>query len=132
MQTTDFPPDFYDRALRRIGRLTIVLGAIGVAAALLLRGPTAAGGFFLGAAISALNFARLRRLAAALGASEKVSGKGIGSLILSGSGYLIAAAAIYVIVKITGVDLGAVFAGLLVAFAAVFLEVIYELVFIKL
>jgi len=117
----------YHLTLRRMTRFTLALGAAGALAVLLVRGPRDAGGFLVGAAISAAGLESWKMLARAAGGS----GKPRALALLLGARYLIAGALIYVIVKVTGITLGAVFAGLLVSLAAVLLEFIYELVTLR-
>ena len=59
--------DFYERALRRIIRITICLGLAGTLAALVAGGPRAGAGFLAGSLISLVNFRFWMSLAAALG-----------------------------------------------------------------
>lgn len=121
--------EFFDRALHRITWITIILGAAGALALLGVRGSRDAGGFFVGAAISTLSLESWKVLARGLDAS---AGKGVrGLAILLGARYLIAGGVIYAIVKVSGVTLGAVFAGLLISLAAVLLEFLYELAFLN-
>ena len=120
--------DFYDVTLRRMTRFTIALGAIGALALLAARGPRDAGGFLVGAAISAAGLESWKMLARSLGAPAN---KPRALALLLGARYLIAGALVYAIVKVSGVTLGAVFAGLLVSLAAVLLEFLYELAFLN-
>jgi hypothetical protein len=115
----------YDRALTRIKRFTIVVGAVGTAAVLFARGRGTAAGFLAGAGISYVNFELLSGLAKVMGASAP---KALGWGILIALRYLIVGAASYVIVRILGITPVAVLAGLLAAFAAVILEILYELI----
>ncbi len=112
--------------LRHVPRITL---GVGIAASLMvyfLRGPTPALGLLIGAAISALNYAWFRSLAEALGDSGTPPARG-STMFLVGR-YVVAAAAIYVIVAFTSITLGAVLVGLLANVAAILLEVLYELV----
>jgi hypothetical protein len=119
--------DEFQRTLDRILRLAASLGLAGFVIALLIRGPRAAGGFLVGAAISALSLESWKRFARGLDASgTKRPGA---SAVFLGARYLIAGAVIYVIVRVTGINLGAVFVGLLVSLAGVLLNFLYELTF---
>jgi hypothetical protein len=115
----------YDRALTRIKHLTLVVGILGTATVLFTRGRGAAAGFLAGAGISYVNFELLCGLAHVMGGSApKV--RGWGALIALR--YAIVGVAVYVIVMILGITPVAVLAGLLAAFAAVILEILYELI----
>jgi hypothetical protein len=120
----------YDQALGRILRFTLALGAAGTVGALILEGAKGGGGFLVGAVVSLLNFAWLKNLTGSLDSSGKRPWRG--SAVLLGARYLIAGAVIYAIVEFSGIAVGAVFAGLLVSLAAVVLEVLYELIFLRL
>ena len=115
----------YDRALTRIKHLTLLVGVLGTAAVFLVRGRGAAAGFLAGAGISYVNFELLSGLAQMMGATApKARGWGV----LIALRYAIVGIAVYVIVRILGIAPVAVLAGLLAAFAAVILEILYELI----
>jgi len=115
----------YDRALTRIKHLTLLVGVLGTAAVFLVRGRGAAAGFLAGAGISYVNFELLSGLAQMMGATApKARGWGV----LLALRYAIVGVAVYVIVRILGIAPVAVLAGLLAAFAAVILEILYELI----
>jgi hypothetical protein len=115
----------YDRALARIKMLTMAVGLVGTAAMLYARGRGAAAGFLAGAGISYVNFELLSGLAHVMGASNPKA-RGWGALIALR--YAIVGVAVYVIVRVLGITPVAVLAGLLAAFAAVILEILYELI----
>jgi hypothetical protein len=117
--------DFYGRALTRIKYLTLVVGVVGTAAMFFARGRGAAAGFLAGAGISYVNFELLRGLAHVMSGSASKA-RGWGALIALR--YAIVGGAVYVIVMILGITPVAVLAGLLAAFAAVILEILYELI----
>ena len=123
-------PDFYDRALRRILRMTLALGILGALVALFWRGVNDASGFVIGSSFSLLNFTWWKGLANALGGP---SGERPlrGNAVFLAARYLVAAALIYVIVRFLGITLAAVLAGLFVSVAAIILEILYELIFIR-
>jgi hypothetical protein len=115
----------YDRALTRIKYLTIVVGLVGTAAMFFARGRESAAGFLAGAGLSYVNFELLSGLAFVVGgASAKARGWGV----LIALRYAIVGIAVYVIVRILGITPVAVLVGLLAAFAAVILEILYELI----
>jgi len=118
--------EFYEGALRRIRLFAAAVGVTGAIALLLAQGFRPAAGFLLGAALSILNFRGLSMLANVLGGSAK---PGALAAVLVALRYLLIGCAVYVIVKILGVTLAAVVWGLLAAFAAVILEILYELIF---
>jgi len=104
--------EFYERALRRVRFFALGVGMIGTVALLLAQ--------------SILNFRGLSMLVNVLGGSSK---PGPLAAVLVGLRYLLIGFAIYVIVRFLGVTPAAVVWGLLAAFGAVILEILYELVF---
>jgi hypothetical protein len=115
----------YDRALTRIKYLTIAVGLVGTGAVFLVRGRGDAAGFLAGAGLSYVNFDLLSGLAHVMGGSaSKARGWGV----LIALRYAIVGTAAYVIVRILGITPVALLAGLLAAFAAVILEILYELI----
>ena len=118
--------DFYEQALRRVRRFAIVVGLTGTAAILLAYGLRTATGFMFGAALSILNFRGLSMLVNVVGGAAK---PGALAAVLIALRYLLIGCAIYVIVRFLGVTPGAVVWGLLAAFAAVILEILYEFIF---
>ncbi|MCU1338477.1 MAG: hypothetical protein JWO19_4058 [Bryobacterales bacterium] len=117
--------DFYDRALTRVKWLTVAVGLVGTAAMFFVRGRDAAAGFLAGAGISYVNLELLCGLAHVMGDSAPKA-RGWGALIALR--YAIVGVAVYVIVRILGITPVAVLVGLLAAFAAVILEILYELI----
>jgi hypothetical protein len=115
----------YDRALTRIKYLTIAVGLLGTGVVFLVRGRGDAAGFLAGAGISYVNLELLGGLTQLMGSSApKARGWGI----LIALRYAIVGVAAYVIVRILGITAVALLAGLLAAFAAVILEILYELI----
>jgi len=117
--------DFYDQALRRVRRFAIVLGLTGTAGVLAAYGLRTAVGFMLGAALSILNFRGLSMLVNVIGGAKP----GAFAAVLIALRYLLIGCAIYAIVRFLGGTPAAVVWGLLAAFAAVVLEILYELIF---
>lgn len=115
----------YDRALTRIKYLTLLVSLVGTVTMLFTRGRGAAAGFLAGAGLSYVNFELLSGLAYVIGGS---SPKAAGWGVLIALRYAIVGVAAYVIVRILGITPVAVLAGLLAAFAAVVLEILYELI----
>jgi ATP synthase I chain len=118
--------DFGEHALRRIRILTIAVGLVGAAVVLGWQGDRPALGFLLGAGLSVANLEGLSKLVYTIGASRS---PGPVAAMLIALRYLLIGIALYVIVKILGFAPAVVLAGLLTAFGAVLLEVLYELVF---
>lgn len=118
--------DFYDRALRRIRILTPIVGIAGSLVVLVLQNARSAAGFLLGAALSTVNFYGIAKLASALGGASK---PGPLAAILIALRYLLISCAIYVMIKLLGFGPVAVLWGLLAAFGAVVLEILYEFIF---
>ena len=118
--------DFYQQALRRVRFLALAVGVAGTVAILVAYGLRTATGFMLGSALSILNFRGLSMLVNAIGGTAK---PGPLAAVLITLRYLLIGFAIYVIVRFLGVTPAAVVWGLLAAFAAVILEILYELIF---
>jgi hypothetical protein len=116
----------YERALKRMLRLSLAVGAAGVIVAFILYGPRIAAGFLLGATFSLLNLRWWTGVAEAIGGSGKAPIRGSAGLLAMR--YLLVAGAIYVIVKFLKITPAALLVGLLVSVAAVMLEALYELV----
>ena len=121
---------YYAQAIRRITGLTALLGLLGAGVVLILRGPSVAGGFLVGAVVSLLNLEFWKLLARSLGRAI-TKPPPMAAAVFLGARYLIAGAVIYAIVKVSRITLGAVFAGLLVSLAAIILEILYEYAFLK-
>ncbi len=117
---------FYDRALRRIRVLTAFVGIAGTFVVLVLQDFRSAAGFLLGAALSTVNFYGIAKMAKALGGASK---PGPLAAVLIALRYLLISCAIYVMIRFLGFGPVAVLWGLLAAFGAVVLEILYELIF---
>lgn len=120
---------FFERAYQRLNVLMFAIAAAGVATTFFLYGFAAALGFLAGAAFSILNFRWIRHLAQALG--SKGPPKKAWRAAIFGSRYFLFGLAAYAIVKVFGINILALLTGLLVAAAAVVLEIIYELVYAR-
>jgi hypothetical protein len=116
---------FYEGALWRIRLLTGVVAVAGSIAMWVRDGLRPAAGFLLGAALSFLNFQAVSSLAHALGGSSR---PGVLAAVLIALRYVLIGGALYVIISLLGYTPAAVLWGLLAAFGAVVLEVLYELV----
>lgn len=114
---------FYDRALRRLDRIALVLaGAVVVAMTVRegWRGALGAGG---GAAFALFSFRTWKRVASAV--SGETGSRPWSALLIR---FAILAATLFVIIRYFGVSAWAVLAGLLVSVAAVVIEIVYELI----
>lgn len=114
---------FYERALRRIQWLILILGIGGALILGTWKGIRFGGGFLLGAAASYLSLWRWQRVAASLGSAppRRTAWFVLRILALLAIGYAI--------IRFSGVNHAAVLAGLLVAAAAATAEMIYELIY---
>ena len=117
----------FERAAWRIGRIMMVIGALGTCVALAAHGWQWGAGFLLGALISGLNFHWLYRLVAALGTGDPPRHR---SVVL-GFRYLILGIGAYVILRLSKISLMAVLAGVFVLTAALFVEVVFEIVYAR-
>jgi hypothetical protein len=120
---------FYDRALRRMSYLAIVLAAA-LTTWLWIRYGWANGlACAFGATISIWNLHWWKRLVARI--ADPATPRRPASAVFLGLRYLILGGICFVIVKFFEVSLLALIAGLLISVAAVLVEMAYELVFIR-
>jgi hypothetical protein len=115
----------YDRASERIGRFMVVIAGLGTIVALSAGGWQWGGGFLVGSLISGLNFRWLKRLVESLGGK-----RARGSVVIA-IRYLLLGAGAYVILRYSPISLTAVITGLFVLIAAVFAEVVFEIVYAR-
>lgn len=113
----------YERAARRIVRAMAAIAALGTVAAFAFWDWKRAAGFLLGSLISGLNFILLKRLVDRLG-GERPRRRGP----LAALRYLLLAGCAYVILRLTPISIPAALAGIFVFTAAVFIEVVFEIV----
>jgi hypothetical protein len=118
-------PLSFERAATRIGRIMAVVAVLGACGAFLLGGWKTGAGFLLGALISWLNYHWLHKLVESLGGGARPRYR---SVIL-GFRYLILGGGAYVILRVSPISLKAVLAGLFVLTAAVFVEVVFEIIY---
>jgi hypothetical protein len=121
--------DSYERALKRIIRFSLALAGAGAIATLIVRGPRVALGFLVGTGLSFVNIRALTTVVNAVGGAVVPSLRA--SVLFLALRYLIFIGVIYVIVKVLKITPAAVLAGLLVTFAAVMLEALYELIYAR-
>jgi hypothetical protein len=121
--------EFYTRAIRRILRFMGLLAAVGTVVALAWHGWRSGAGFAVGSVIAWINFLWLKRLTDSLGAHQ--SKRSSRSAVLAGSRYLLLGGVAYVILRFTSISLPAALTGLFVSLGAVFLEILFELVYAR-
>ena len=116
----------YERAAWRIVRIMAALAGIGTAAALARWGWRAGAGFLVGSLISGVQYIWLKALVDALG-----SGKRRGRSLRMALRFLVLAGVAYAIFRLIPINPAAVLAGIFVLTAAVFAEVIFEIVYAR-
>src|SRR5258708_825196 len=114
---------FYERAIRRIKRIILVLGLTGALALAISKDLRFVGGFLIGAVASYLSFWRWERVVEVI-----VAGKTRQPPWRFVLRFVVLLAAGYVIIRITGFNLTAAAMALLLPGAAVTVEMIYELI----
>ena len=112
-----------EHTLTRIRRLTLIIGLVGTAGVLLIRGPRDAAGFLAGAAFSLISLRSWIRLAEAAGGGASTKSARTYGLFLA-LRYVFLALALYAIMKVLGITPVATIVGLLVSFAAVILGIL--------
>jgi hypothetical protein len=115
----------YDRAAPRIGRIMVVIAGIGTVAALILGGWKWGAGFLVGSLLSVLNYRWLRKLVESLGGKPPH-----GSVFLAFR-YLLLGGGGYVILRYSPISGTAVLTGLFVLIAAIFVEIIFEVMYAR-
>lgn len=119
----------YRRAMRRIYLNSLWVSLAGTALTIWKMDWDWTLGFALGAAVSTLNFRWLHRLVDSIGPGRPKPGRGL-TLWLS-TRYLLFGLICYILVRYFTVDVLAVLVGLFVAVAAVLLEILYELIYVR-
>jgi len=127
--TVEAETEFVERALGRIFRGALILAAAGSVVALALQGWRWGLGFAAGGAGSCLNFYWLHRFVEGLAPGGRRPRKRL--LAVLATRYLILGWAGYAIVKVFGLSLAAILLGLFVPVAAIFVEIIYELIYAR-
>lgn len=122
--------EFYERALRRIYRIIVVLGLAGSVVGAWYGGVWWGAGFLAGAAGSFISFHSLHRLAGALGPQSEDPGMARRAWLF-GMRYVLIGAAAYGILKYSEIRVEALVAGLLVAVGAVLVEILFELIYAR-
>jgi hypothetical protein len=125
--------DFYSAAERRIWRLQLAIGGLGVAASWAIGRWPAAAGFAVGAALSSLNFLWIKQAVDAVtdkatGAETAAARRKRRLLVAKFAGrYLLIGLAAYVILRSTSWNVKAFLAGLLLFAAAILAEICLEI-----
>jgi hypothetical protein len=110
----------FDLSPRRISRIAVLLGVIGMAVVSLAINPRDGLGFGIGAVLSVVTIRSWFKLASNLGADGGLPGGGAAVFLVLR--YVLIAAAIYVTIKYLGSNPALVVAGLLVSFAAILID----------
>jgi hypothetical protein len=118
--------EFYDRVVRRIGRIILALGLIGAIGLAVWKGISSGFAFLIGSGVSYASFWGWRIVVDALVPTAKKRSPAFFVLRLVA---LVAVA--WVIIKFLGLNVAAAALGLLVSGAAVVLEIIYELIYAR-
>ena len=127
MTTAPDDPVSYDRAVERIGRSMVAVAAGGTLLAWVRGGWRWGAGFFVGSLVSGLNFRWLCRLVESLGGATRGRQKLRYRSVFLALRYLLLFAAGYVILRFSAISLTAAITGLFVLVAAVFIEVLFEI-----
>jgi hypothetical protein len=115
----------FERATRRIARFLAWVALAGTALAGAAGGWKWAAGFLAGAVAAWFNFRWLKRLVSALGGGRAYSSfqLALRYFLFGGCGY--------VIVRFSSIPVPSLIAGMLVLFAAIFIEIFFELVYAR-
>jgi hypothetical protein len=122
--------NFYGSAVTRILKFMLWLSCGGTVIEALWRGWRWGAGFAVGAGIAWINFLFLKRLTDAIGSTGGQQPRTRGAVFL-GSRYLILGVIAYVILSFTSISTPAALTGLFVPLAAVFLEIVFELLYAR-
>ena len=124
MPATD--PAFYERALRRVGRLILAIATIGAGVLTSIKGFHMGLAFLIGALFSYASFWGWQHLVMAISPGPRKPGSWKFMLRIVVLGALACA-----IIKLLGLNVAAAVTGLLVSAAAVILEIVYELIYAR-
>jgi hypothetical protein len=116
-----------DRAVARIWKLILAIGAGGAVALVAWRGWWWGAGWVIGTAVSALNFRWLKQLVSAIGEETAKPRKAV----FLGLRYVLLGGGAYVILKFSAISLPAALSGLFVSVAAVIVEILLELAYAR-
>jgi hypothetical protein len=115
----------FERASHRIARFLVWVAAAGTALAGAAGGWKWAAGFLAGSIAAWLNFHWLKRLVRALGGNAAPSSSRLALL------YFLVGVGAYVILRFSPIPAAAVIIGLLALIVAVFIELVFELVYAR-
>ena len=115
----------FERATSRIARNMLWIALLGTAVALWAGGWKWGAGFLLGSLAAWFNYRWLKRLVEALG-----GGRRPGSVWLA-SRYILLGVGSYVILRFSPISAAAVVTGMFVLIAAIFVEILFELVYAR-
>jgi hypothetical protein len=120
-----------ERAVGRISRFTLALTASGAVVYVAVAGWRGGVGFLLGGTVAYLNFRWLKKTVCALG--EAAGGKPPRArvAVFLGLRYLLLGLAAYAILRFSEISLTACLIGLFVPTAAVILEILFELIYVR-
>jgi hypothetical protein len=124
----DLDEHYLSRSVTRMYRAMILLSLAGVAVLWIWQGWRWGLGFAVGAGASWLNFRWLKKIVDSLGraaAGRPIKARGA---VFLGMRYVLLAAAGYVILRCSEINLTAALVGLFVSAAAVTIEILYQLV----
>jgi hypothetical protein len=124
MPETD--PAFYDRALRRIGRLILAVATVGAAVLISFKGFRMGLAFLIGAMFSYASFWGWQHVVIALSPGPRKQRSWTFMFRIVALGALACG-----IIKLLGLNVAAAVTGLLVSAAAVILEILYELIYAR-
>ncbi len=116
--------EFYDRVVRRVSWIILVLGVAGAIGVAIGKGVSTGFAFFIGSAVSFASFQGWRRAVDAIVPNPKKRSNAFFVIRL-----LALLALAWAIIRILGLNIAAAALGLLVSGAAVVLEIIYELIY---
>jgi hypothetical protein len=117
---------FYQRAMRRVYRDMLVVGAAGAVVLAFWKGWTWGLMFLAGAAASYFNFSWLHQAVEGLGPGARPPRKRVVLFLLVR--YTLLGLGGYIIVNVFGMNAIGALIGLFIAVAAIFVEMVYELV----
>jgi hypothetical protein len=115
----------FERTTRRIARFLVCVAVAGTAFSAVEGGWQWAAGFLAGSLAAWFNFRWLQRLVRALGGDRRYSSfrLALRYFLLGGAGY--------VIVRFSPIPMASVIAGMLVLIAAIFIELLFELIYAR-
>ena len=120
-----------ERAVGRISRFTLALTASGAVVYVAVSGWRGGVGFLLGGMVAYLNFRWLTKTVYALGEAAVGKPPRARVAVFLGLRYLLLGLAAYAILRFSEISLTACLVGLFVPTAAVILEILFELIYVR-